>query len=441
MNKSMRFILYMLVIIAWTACDHSSDSEPEYGSPYFSKIHKLSQTQSSENLAEYLSSEHMEYDLDGWFFFGSLVEDTLPDNPGVFFISMQRIAQDISGRIYQTVPAIVAFNSPHSEKYFFGGNYTIDMEPYVHVSTSPWKVEIHSQEQEESHMAMGLISGMMGQPNAKYKLTSHIPDQLGDTLKTEIVVCDRLGVVNQGYGTASFFPQYLTEAQRNKISSSHDNSVGQYLEDTGDPMVGQGSFYYSLPLMDVESFSIRRNNDIESQGTQGVMWMDHIVQSYSGEAADILVGNASWEFFAMMLPEEDAAIMVIRVESGTGVLPVAKLFKNIGDRTRNSALKAVFSWDMDDITIEESPGGNLWTSPETGQQYVQEHHILLESDDYSADLIITMIRENQEIVVDLTEYGMEKTIKYEGLARVTGTLEGKSINGIAFVELQPFGYQ
>jgi len=441
MNRSIRFIIYVLAIISWSGCDHDSESEPDYGSPYFSHKHVLPQTQSSENLAEYLSSEHMEYDLGGWFFFGSLEEDTLPDKPGVFFISMQRIAQEIYGTIYQTVPAIAAFNSPHSGKYVFGGVYTIDMEPYVQITSSPWQVKINSQEQKESLMTMRLISGMLGQPNAEYRLTSYVPDQMGDTLIAEIILRDRLGTVNQGYGTASFFPQYLTEAQQVEISLSYNSSVQQYLGNTGDPMAGQGSFYYSLPLMDVESFSIRRNNDIESQGTKGVMWMDHVVQSYSGEAADILIDKASWEFFSIMLPEESAAIMVIRIESGTGVLPVAKFFKNSTDRTRNSALNAVYSWDMDDITIEAGSGGNLWVSPETGLEYVQEYHILLESDDYSADLTIRMIRENQEIVVDLTEYGMEKTIKYEGLAWVTGTLEGKAVNGIAFVELQPFGYQ
>ena len=52
-----------------------------------------------------------------------------------------------------------------------------------------------------------------------------------------------------------------------------------------------------------------------------------------------------------------------------------------------------------------------------------------------------MVRPNQEIVVDLTKYHLGKTIKYEGLATVTGTLRGKPVSGTAVVELQPYGSQ
>jgi hypothetical protein len=98
----------------------------------------------------------------------------------------------------------------------------------------------------------------------------------------------------------------------------------------------QGSFYYSLPLMDVERFTITRNGARLSSGGSGTMWIDYIVQTYDEQAQAALIGAASWEFYSIMLPEANAAIMVIRIESATGTLPVASLFRDDSGRTRNS---------------------------------------------------------------------------------------------------------
>ena len=50
-----------------------------------------------------------------------------------------------------------------------------------------------------------------------------------------------------------------------------------------------------------------------------------------------------------------------------------------------------------------------------------------------ADLTVRMARPDQEIVAG-------STIKYEGLATVEGTLDGKPVKGTAMVELQPVGH-
>ena len=408
--------------------------KPAAGCPYFTQDYALPQTQSARQLAEYMSSEHLEYDLDGWFFFGSLVDDAAPGDPGVFFISMQRIRTPEGGVDWQLVPAIVAFNSPTQGQYVFGGVYTLDMAPFVTVESDPWRVEVYSLEQmDRPLMTMSLASGTMGAAGAVYRLTADCPDQLGGRFQADVLVRDRLGAVNQGYGTTSLFPQFITEPQRNEITGLFGNSVGTYLEETGDPMTCQGSQYYSLPLMDVQSFSITRNGAPLSNGTRGTMWMDNIVQTYDKQASEALIGNASWEFFSIMLPEENAAIMVIQIKSATGTLPVATLFRDDSGRTRNSARKAVHSWEIDKIDIEPVPG-TKWRSPKTKQEYFQEHRIRLGAGTCPADLTIKMVLENQEIV-----YG--KMIKYEGLASVEGTLGGKPVKGTAFVELQPVGHQ
>ena len=430
--------LLVYAIIAVTACgcsqngeDEQAWPEPVTGAPLFTQEYNLPQTQSAEQLSEYLAREHFECDLDGWFFFGSLVDDAAPDDPGVFFISMQRVEVAVDGTRQPLVPAVVAFNSPTLGQYVYGGEYTLDASPSVNVLSDPWRVEINSLDQAEPLMSMSLASGSMGMADAEYRLTADVPDQLGGNLQAEVLLRDPFGVVNQGYGTASFFPQYLTEPQQEQIADSFDNSVRDYLEGTGDPMSGQGSFYYSLPLLDVEQFTITRDGAPLSSGTSGTMWMDNVVQTYGEQASEILA-DASWEFFSIMLPEEDMALMAIQITSATGTLPVATLFSDESDRTRNSAREAVNSWKTGEIDIQAVPD-TIWTSPETGQQYAQQHKIQLGSEMWPADLTITMVCENQEVVVG-------DTIKYEGLAWVEGTLGGQPVTGTAFVELQPVGH-
>jgi hypothetical protein len=443
LKRMMRFCaigLLVYVIVAMTACGASQNGEdkqvwpePAPGCPYFTQDYDLPQTESAQQLSKYLASEHMDYDLDGWFFFGSLVDDVAPQDPGVFFISMQRIEVSEEGSRMPLAPAIVAYNSASLGEYVYGGEYTLDVEPMVNVIIDPWTVEVKSMEQEEPLLTMGLVSGNMGVAGAEYRLTADVPDQLGGRLQAEVLLRDRLGVVNQGYGSASFFPQFLTQPQEEQIAGSYGNSVRDYLEATGDPMACQGSFYYSLPLLDVEQFTITRNGAVLSSGTSGTMWMDNVVQSYNEQASKVLIdGNASWEFFSIMLPEADAALMVIQITSANGTLPVATLFRSGSDTSRNGARQAAYSWLIGDIDIEALPG-SVWVSPNTGLQFPQQLRIQLGSETMPADLTIRMVRENQEITAG-------DTIKYEGLATVEGTLGDEPVTGTAFVELQPVGH-
>ncbi len=339
LRRSRRFLvtaLLLLVTLSVSACGGSQDGgdKPEYptpaaGSAFFTQDYDMPQTQDAGQLAEWLASEHFEYDLDGWFFFGSLADDAAPGDPGSFIISMQRIEEVQGGSRLAMVPAIVAYGSSSLGQYVYGGEYTLDVSPQVNVESDPWKVEVNAQGQAEPLMSMGLVSGSMGTAGAEYLVTADITDQLGGRLQAEVLMRDRLGVVNQGYGTASFFPQFITAAQREEITGPYGNSVGDYLEATGDPMAAQGSYYYSQPLMDVERFTITRNGVPLSSGTSGTMWMDQIVQTYDEQAYEVLVdGNASWEFYSIMLPQADAAIMVIQITSATGTLPVATLFRD-----------------------------------------------------------------------------------------------------------------
>lgn len=405
---------------------------PTEGCAYYSGVYELPQSQSLQQLSEFLSSEHMEYDLDGWFFFGSVINGLNPADTGVFFIAVQRIEMEMNGFRAPMVPAIVGFNSKSLGKYEFRGLYTIDISPLMTVNTNPWEVILNSPLQIGPVITMRLVSGTMGAADAVYDLYANIPDTGGVYLTAGIRIRDRFGAVNQGDGPASFFAQFLTEEQRNLVMRSPDRRVSSYLEASSDPMSCQGSWYYSLPLLDLEELSIWRNGTLLSIGTRGLFWMDYVVQSYDKRAQEVFA-DASWSFFAIQFPGIDAAMMVIEINSSEGSLPIARLFGPKGGVTLNRANKPEYIWAVNDINIQATPE-RKWKSPRSHLIYNTQHRIRLMSDELPVDITLTMIRDDQEIYID------DNTIKYEGLARVEGTLGTQAVTGQAFVEIQPEGH-
>lgn len=430
-------VMSSFVFICYSSCKKSDKPTNPFPAPdpaccYYSGDYSLPQTQSEQQLGEYLSSEHFEHDLDGWFFFGSLIDDNNPSDTCVFFIEVQRQNQSSNGFTIPMIPAAMGFNSTKMGHYEVRGFLTIDTDPLMMVIPSPWHVTLSSPFQEKPLMEMSLLAGTMGAKGAVYKLEADIPGWSQNTrMVVDIQLSDPYGTINEGDGTASFFPQYLTVGQRDVIMSSSPRTISNYLETTGDPMNCQGSYYYSLPMLNVDQYSITIDDSIHSIGTKGLMWLDYVVESYDAESLDVFDGG-SWAFYAIQIPEVNSAIMVLEVESKTGTLSIAKLYNDHSEYTANGARKADYTWAIDAINVEPVPGSN-WTSPQSGKQYAMQHHIQLSSADLPADLYLTMIIKDQEIMID------EKNIQYEGLTRVEGTLGNKQVTGQAFVEIKAVG--
>ena len=155
---------------------------PAPGCVSYSNGYSLPQTQSLQQLSEYMSSEHFDYDLDGWFFFGSLVDNTNPDNPGVFFIAVQRIEESNNGLRTPMIPAIVGFNSCSLGKYEFRGFFTIDISTLMTVTSNLWTVKLISPFQSGPLTTLSTVSGTMGAADAVYSLTADFPADLTITM-------------------------------------------------------------------------------------------------------------------------------------------------------------------------------------------------------------------------------------------------------------------
>lgn len=168
-----------------------------------------------------------------------------------------------------------------------------------------------------------------------------------------------MGAIGMGYGPQSFLPQWLTTAQQAAVGAQ-GGSLAHYLQTSDDAMSGQGSYYYSLPLLQVLSFDILTGDGKCLRGHDGTVWLDVVMQSFTNAAWKTLAG-VSWHFIALPMPERKLALVVSRVTLSGAVAPltVARLFSQEGTRNQNGSLTPVHEWAMPDIEITTQGGTGL----------------------------------------------------------------------------------
>ncbi len=413
--------------------------KPVAGSAYLSQDYSMPHSQNAYELGRWLASEHFEYDIDGWFFFGSLIDDARPDDPGGFFVSTQRVKQPDAFGIYRdNMASAFAFHplDTADSQYLYGGLYTTPEHVKVESDPEAWRVRVFDNPggQLQPVINMSLENGLMGQPGAVYRFITDRVDSTGKRLQADVVACDRMGAVNHGYGTTSFFPNFINPTQWQEINGPYGGSVQAYLEDTGDPMYNQGEYYYSFPLMDVLSFTIWQDGAVLSQGTPapgktcGVLWTDCVVDSLDRQTAEGIIGS-KYFFYSIMFPELDQAMLIMVTPDNYGnKVMQARLYSTDSDTTLNLARLPIYVWKSNEVEVLDVAGSE-WTSPVTGEIYFMEHRIRLTSPGMSADLEVKMIRDDQEIVLAPGESD------YEGLGWVKGVLNGQYVEGTTFTEL------
>jgi len=166
-----------------------------------------------------------------------------------------------------------------------------------------------------------------------------------------------------------------------------------------------------------------------SQGTGGLLWMDVVYQTFDHAATEV-VKDSTWAFFIMQFPEQQKAIMTTLVGTKVSDYRVSSLFGMGAQKNANGVLEPEFRWNLQDIKMEPVPGSQ-WASPASGEIYYTQYKIKL-TGEHSADLTITMAWNDQEV-------NAGRRYVYEGLGHVTGTLDGISVNGSAWLEMQPIG--
>lgn len=408
------FLMLALLLSGCKKSKEESTVAPGPKLPYYSEDYSLPQTLSPLQLSDYMTGQHKDYHLFGWDICASLItaDDTI-----AFFWSIEYVEPSCRGA--------VGFNSRSSNGFKWGGFANPSME----VTNAPWSVKLSSPDMPGKYVKMELVSGLMGSASAKYRLTADVIDFEGKIFKVDVQLSDPFGVINQGYGTTSFYPHYITELQRSQIMALPEKTIGAYLTATGDKMVCQGDYYYAIPLMSVDNFLIEYDTSTIS-GTSGKSWMDYFVKSFTKESLEA-TSESKWDWIAMEFPEINTAINVLNITNVSGSLPFARLYNTESERTRNGAKSAAHSWEIDKITVEPVAGSE-WTSPSTGQKYAMQFHVVLNCETWPGDLMVTMLRPNQEVV-------LPEGSEYQGLGFISGTLRGEQVSGRCWIEVQPVG--
>jgi hypothetical protein len=425
-----------------TTSPSSVAKTPTTTNAYYSPTTTAPQSKSLSAFRSFLSSEQTRFDLQSYPFFGSLVDDRGRTN--TFSLMMQQNNQ-VDGLPLSYALEGVMFNQ--GTGFTAGGvqgipQYTLPLTVTAH----PWSIraQAFSIGSSPQFVDARVVSGHIGQKGAVYELTSSVTaGRLDGTnkpylLQVYVRVKDTLGMAQWGYGPSGFFPQWIYPAQRAAIVRKYHGNVGAYLAATHDRMSGQGDYYYSAPLLQVQEYALYANGRQFSHGRRGWLWLDNVEQSFDAAADKIVQNKVTWTEFSTQLPGAGTALKIGWVnQKSVGTLSYAMLAAGRNGRFVDGNL-ATSSWDVPSITISAVPGSRYtWRSKATGLVYHTRYRVLLRkagnAKGHSAALILSAVYGDQEVA-----FKGGRAV-YEGLYTVTGWLDGKRVSGQAWGEVQPAG--
>jgi predicted secreted hydrolase len=175
------------------------------------------------------------------------------------------------------------------------------------------------------------------------------------------------------------------------------------------PEPGSASYYYSLTSLITEG-TITVNG--KQYRVSGSAWKDH---EFSTRA--ISRDTIGWDWFALQL-DNQREIMLYQIRNKDG---------NIVPTSHGSVINAdgsVIHLSLKDFKIEAL---DRWTSPHTGAIYPARWRISIQTPDGPITLEITPLMPDQEL--------NSATAYWEGASRITGTDNGKPVQGYGYVEL------
>ena len=429
------------------------------GTPCFYTNEKLlPQSQSPQQLSAWLSGKHPGYDLVAWCFYGYLINETPnSEQPNVEavaymtqFIQSPSIPQ-LEGIGIRPFQSEFSYNGASTNGYLISGDVSPFLIPAVTVTSNPWSVVVsYAQGSHQSTNCMSVIEGQIGSVGATYMMTADVTcvsvEGQMQKLRAEIVFVDAMGIIAVGYGPSSFSPGVLTLAQATEIKNSYGDSVREYLKKKNAPLTNQGSYYYSAPLLEVKSFKIIGKNGVLSEGSQGTLWMDYVVQSFLNPKDDWrFTKGAIWHWFAFQFPKNGKALVFTHIEypnacelacSGSSDCEISPTYvyatlynsSTSSEKLENGALLPEKEWNMSEIKL--SPDHNsAWTSPHSKKTYYLKYTLSLGTSDA---FTLQAVRDDQEIYVDNNQY---KRSVYEGVFSASGTINGESYSGYAWGEI------
>ncbi|MCU0296284.1 MAG: hypothetical protein MUD05_09560 [Candidatus Nanopelagicales bacterium] len=399
-------------------------------------------------LRTYYSTNHPEYDLQSYVFFGGL---RTPDgNVTAFNVLAQRTDGFLPAAPTLSYAVVGAsLNQQASPGYVGVGQQGLpDVTLPLNQTKYPWAIrsEMPAVGSQPSFLDVRVVAGRVGQRGAVYEITGDAPaaaltgtpDATGSA-RIWIRAQDVLGAGKWGYGPSGFFPQWLYPAQRAVIARAYRSDVGKYLAATGDPMAGQGSYYYSAPMLKVQRFRIAlaettRDTTEILKGKAGWLWWDTVTQSFNAQADTIVNNGVTWTEFSVNLPATRTAYKIGEVsQASVGTLPYAMNLSPRSHTGANTLLTPQRSYPYNQVKIRPETAAGTWTSPRSGKTYYTQYRVALGKPGSPGRerFVLQSAWNDQEITVG-------NRAVYEGYFRVSTPKTGKTV-GWAWGEIQPKG--
>lgn len=167
---------------------------------------------------------------------------------------------------------------------------------------------------------------------------------------------------------------------------------------------------FSVPYMKTTGTLTVRNKTYKLDGNNAMSWFDRQWQKQNFKI------TTEWSWMAIYL-DTGEVISVLDSVGKTDTPRFMTVLRTDGSLTHSTNVKPFGKCET-----------RHWKSEASGQSYATRWD--MEFADFDAKLHVEPVIEQQEI-----KSSMNKLSKYEGTANVTGTFEGKSVTGLATVEL------
>lgn len=415
--------------------------EPGSDDAYYSAEANQPMSRSPLSLRRFLSADQPQFDEQSYVWWGNLVDYDGTKN--AVAVEMQRNDELIAGFLpLPEVDAAILFNQGDDPGYAIGGLGGIpELTLPVSVTSSPWSARAQSftPGQQPDFIDVRVVAGQFGRRGAVYEFTTSVPNitssaPVGERITTYIRAKDVTGILQWGYGPSGYIPMWVYPAQRAQIVDDFGGSVGDYLKATADPMRGQGTYYWTEPLLEVQRFKVSMNGRVVSAGDSGWMWLDNVERSFDAQAQQIVDNGVSWQEFSIMAPSAGTSLKVgYTRQASVGTYPYAAMVTPQSGKAQNGAWTAVANWPFQAIHIRPVTSSK-WTNPVTGNSYFLQQRVVLDRfpGGHRASFLLTSAIGDQEAVVSGRSV-------FEGLFRMTGTIDGTPVTGWAWGELQPAG--
>ncbi len=197
-----------------------------------------------------------------------------------------------------------------------------------------------------------------------------------------------------------------------ELDLSLDDFKGPVLHGEGGysqkgPEPGNASYYYSQTRLDTSGRLIIKNQVF---AVKGMSWMDH---EFSTSA--LSPGQVGWDWFSLQL-NEGSDLMVFQIRRKDGSIDPFSSGTWVDSQGQTSQLS------NQQFTLRAV---DTWRSPNSGAEYPSEW--LLEVPSLDLQLEIKPLLADQEMDVSY--------IYWEGAVKIEGTISGRQVSGIGYVEL------